>query len=137
MLLEIVKPVMRRIPKSTIRNDTYDNKSHFVETRGNGRSTMPVPSLTAMIWLHVKMRDNDIHVAVAGYVGRICSHPGFKLAIAADCNPGDVTHFAKRPITVVVEQRVGHMVIGDEDVLPSVVVIIEGDNAESVAGVLR
>ena len=83
------------------------------------------------------MSDNNIHAAVTGDVGRVCTHTGFKLAIAADCDASQIAYFAKCPVTIVVEQRVRHVIIGNKDVLPAIIVVIEGDDAESVAGVLR
>src|SRR5439155_15582882 len=45
-----------------------------------------------------------------------------------------VTDLAKRPVTIVVKKKVGHRVVGDENVLPAVIVVVEGHHAQPVAG---
>ena len=79
------------------------------------------------------MSDDKIHAAIAGSFGCVGAHARFKLAIAADGDASLVSHFRERAIAIVVEEKIRHVVVGDENVLPAVVVVIKGDYAQAVA----
>src|SRR5579862_1611646 len=78
------------------------------------------------------MCDDQVQPAVSGGIRGICAHAGLELAVRTDRDTSQISHFAKRTITVVVKQEVRHVVIGDEDVLPTVVVVVEGYDAQAV-----
>src|SRR5208337_1886020 len=79
------------------------------------------------------MRHDQIHATTAGRVGSVGSHAGLELPVRAHRDAGKISHLAKSSVAVVVKQIVGHVVVGDEDVLPAVVVVVERHNAQAVA----
>ena len=80
------------------------------------------------------MSDDQIHASAACHVGGVRSHASFKLAISADSNTGQIPDFSKRAIAIVVKQKIRHVIVGDENVLPAIVVIIESHHAKTVPG---
>src|ERR1019366_8908138 len=77
------------------------------------------------------MPDDQVHASLAGGVGRVRSHAGFGNAIFAYGYAGFVGHLGEGAVAVVVEQRVRQRIVGDEDVLPAVVVVVERDDGET------
>ena len=80
------------------------------------------------------MSDDQIHGARASCVRRIGAHACFELSVAADGDPGQISNLAKRSIAIVLKQKIRHVIVGDEDVLPTVVIVVECDHAESIPG---
>ena len=56
------------------------------------------------------------------------------MSIPADSYPGQIGGFGEGAIPIVLEKKIRHVVVGDEDVLPAVIVVIEGDDTQAVAG---
>ncbi len=52
---------------------------------------------------------------------------------ALTATPADVSHFAKGAIAIVVKQKIRHVIVRDENVLPAVVVVIEGHHSQAVS----
>src|SRR5579884_1035208 len=84
--------------------------------------------------LKIEMRHHNIQPAVAGGICRVGSHARFRGAVGADSDPGEITDLLKRSVMLVMEKEVGHGVIGDEDVLPAVLVVIKRHHTQTVAG---
>ena len=57
---------------------------------------------------------------------------GIEDAVAADRNACRVADFGKSSIVIVAEKKIGLMVVGDKNVLPAVVVVVEGDHAQPI-----
>src|SRR5436309_2141679 len=83
--------------------------------------------------LQVEMRDKQILPIGAGDVRGIHSHSGLRLTVAADRDSQSVSNFAKRAVALVAKEVVWHAVVGDKDVLPAIVVVVEGNHTQSVA----
>ncbi len=81
-----------------------------------------------------QMTHEEIHPAASGGIGRIHTHARFCQAVAADGGPGKVADFPKGPVSLVLKKVVRHSVVGNEDVLPSVEIVVEGDDAQAVRG---
>src|SRR5439155_1329299 len=67
-----------------------------------------------------------------GGVGGVRSHTRFELPIDADRHTRRVSYLSKRAIAIVMEQIIRHVVVGDKNVLPPVVVIVKGDHTQPV-----
>src|SRR5262249_31980245 len=85
--------------------------------------------------LKIEVRDNNIRPAVAINVGGVSSHARFGLAVFADGDAGLESHFAEATVVIVAEKEIRVSVVGDEDVLPAVVVEVECNYAQTAAGV--
>src|SRR5260370_35973871 len=78
------------------------------------------------------MAYDEVQSPLSRGVGGVRSHAGFELSIGADGDSGQISRFAKSPIAIVVKEEVGHVVVGDENVLPAVVVVVERHHSETV-----
>ncbi len=76
---------------------------------------------------------DQVHAAAAGGVRGVRPHAGLEQTVCADRDAGSVSYFAESAVAVVVKQKIRHMVIGNEDVLPAVIVIIKSDHAQAIA----
>src|SRR5580692_422336 len=79
------------------------------------------------------MRHYQVEAPATGCIGGIRAHAGFELAVDAHGYSRRISDLAKSAVAIVAEQEVRHGVVGDENVLPAVVIVIEGDYAEAVA----
>src|SRR5579859_6300997 len=82
--------------------------------------------------LEIEVSDNKVLPSRARGIRGVRPHARLGAALAAHGNSGKVAHLAKRPVTIIVEKKVGHGVVGNKNVLPTVVVIIECDHPEPV-----
>jgi hypothetical protein len=85
---------------------------------------------------HIQMPDNEIESPVSGGIGGVGAHSSLELAIRADGHACNVSHLTKRAVAIIVKQEIGHVVVSDEDVLPTVVVVIKSYDAQTVAALL-
>jgi hypothetical protein len=79
------------------------------------------------------IRDHQIQLPVGIIIAECSSHPRPCGAVAGD---GDARHerrLGEPSFAVVVEQEVGHSVVGDEDVRPLIVIVIADRDAKPVA----
>src|SRR5579859_2622940 len=53
--------------------------------------------------LHIQMSDNEIESPVSGSIGGIGAHSSFELAIRADGHAGNISHFTKGSVAIVVK----------------------------------
>src|SRR5580692_4011881 len=79
------------------------------------------------------MRHYQVEAPATGCIGGIRAHAGFELAVDAHGYSRRISDLAKSAVAIVAEQEVRHGVVGDENVLPAVVIVVEGDYAEAVA----
>ena len=82
--------------------------------------------------LHIEMGDDQVHAAAARCVRSISSHSCLELTVTADRHSCEIGNFSESSVAIVVKQRIGHVIVGDKNVLPAVVVVVEGDNAQSI-----
>src|SRR5579872_4657383 len=79
------------------------------------------------------MGDNEPESSIVSNVAGIDSHPRLKLAIQTNGHASFISDFAKRAVTIVAKQEIRHVIVGDENILPPVIVVVEGDYAKPVA----
>src|SRR5499426_1666756 len=84
--------------------------------------------------LKIEVRDENVQPAVSVNIGGVSSHSRLGLAVFADGDAALKRYFAEAPVVIVTEEKVRVGVIGDEDVLPAVVVEVKCDNAQTAAG---
>ena len=80
--------------------------------------------------------DDEIEPAVAVVIRELGSHARSRFAIPSHGHSGEETHFAEAPATLVVEQKIGHTVVGDKHVGTAVIVVIAHGHSQAVADVL-
>src|SRR5262245_44759894 len=85
--------------------------------------------------LEIEVRDENVQPAVSVNIGGVNSHSRLGLAVFADGDAGLEGYFTEAPVVIVTEEEVRVGVIGDEEVLPAVVVEVKGDDAKTAAGV--
>src|SRR5262249_22848880 len=73
----------------------------------------------------IEVRDKNVQPAITINVGGVSSHTRFGLAVFADGDAGLEGHFAEAAVVIVAEKEIRVRVVGDEDVLPAVVVEVE------------
>ena len=78
------------------------------------------------------MADNQVQPAVSTHVGGIGSHTRLELAIAPYGDARGVADLCKCTVPAVVKQRIGHGIVGYENVLPPVVMVVERHHAQAV-----
>src|SRR5262245_42430239 len=84
--------------------------------------------------LKIEVRDKNVRPAVAINVSGVGSHTRFGLAVFADGDAGLEGHLAEATVVIVAEEEIRVRVVGDEDVLPAVVVEVECNYAQTAAG---
>src|SRR5579859_2804503 len=82
--------------------------------------------------LEIEVSDNKVLPSRARGIRRVRPHARLGAALAAHGNSGKVAYLAKCPVSIIVEKKVGHGIVGNKNVLPTVVVIIECDHPEPV-----
>src|SRR5262249_25413664 len=83
--------------------------------------------------LQIEVGDKNVQPAVTINVSSVNSHARLRLAVFADGDAGLSSDFRKGSVVVVAEQEVGVGVVGDKDVLPPIVVEVEGYDAKAAA----
>src|SRR5581483_4923211 len=78
------------------------------------------------------MSDGDIQPRTPGSIGGVGAHSRFGKTVVAHGDSGEVCKLGERTVEVVVEEGIGHRVVGNENVLPTIVVIVERDYAQAV-----
>src|SRR5579859_1103170 len=82
--------------------------------------------------LEIEVSDNKVLPSRTRGIRRVRPHARLGAAVAAHGDSGKVANLAKRPVTIIVEKKVGHGVVGNKNVLPTIVVIIECHHPEPV-----
>src|SRR5579863_3768415 len=75
--------------------------------------------------------DGDIRPAIVIVIAKVRAHAGDRLAIAAQRNSGKKCGLFKSAIAPVVEQEIGHVVVGDENIGVAIMVVIRESNAHT------
>src|SRR5438093_522896 len=82
--------------------------------------------------LVVEMGHENVHPSSSPGVGRVGSHSRFAPSGFANSHARSESNLPKGPVALVLKQKVGHGIIRDENVLPPVLVEIQGDNPKAV-----
>src|SRR5690348_4874680 len=83
--------------------------------------------------LRIQVSYHKIESAASPDVPRVRAHACFGQAIHADRHTTLIPDFAKRPVAIIVKQEIGHRVVRNKNILPSIVVIVESHHTEAVA----
>ena len=87
-----------------------------------------------VVRLQLEVRDHQIEAAVAIVVAEVGAHAGPGFAVAGDRDAGQQADFAKDATALVVIQEVRHQIVGDEQVRPSVVVVVAEHDPQTFPG---
>src|SRR5690348_14708906 len=83
--------------------------------------------------LGIQVSYHKIESAASPDVPRVRAHACFGQAIHADRHTTLIPDFTKRPVAIIVKQEIGHRIICNKNILPSIVVIVESHHTEAVA----
>ena len=78
-------------------------------------------------------REHEIYSAVAIVIGGVDAHPGLGASLAVEGHAGVQANALKAPVPKVVIQEVRVRIIRDEQVHPSVIIVIGRHHAEAVS----
>src|SRR5215510_4255172 len=132
---DVASPVVVVIDEERAETAVPESRvAEFGRERGVFKRPAAQISIEAGV-LEIEVRDKNVRPAVAINVGGVGSHARFGLAVFADGDAGLEGYFAEATVVIVAEEEIRVGVIGDEDVLPAVVVEVECNYAQAAAGV--
>ncbi len=94
-------------------------------------SPRSMPAIHA-VHLEIEVRDHDVEPAVGIVVAGVDTHSGTGFTVCRERDTGCETDLGELPLAVVVKQEVRHRIVGDEDVRPTVVVVVGDDDPQPV-----
>src|SRR3989440_2356885 len=84
------------------------------------------------VGLLLKMRDEETEAAAVVVIAPVYSHVAELHSFAAESYAGNHPHVRKGAVVVVVVEIVGNGIVGDQEVRPAIVVVIDPHDAEAV-----
>src|SRR5882672_1009611 len=131
---DVARPVVVVIDEERTESAVPESGvAEFGRKRGGFQKTVAQSSIETGVF-QIEVSDKNVRPAVSINIGGVGSHPRFGLAVFADGDAGLEGHFAEAPVTIVTEEEVRVGVVGDEDILPAVVVEVKSNNAQTAAG---
>ena len=119
-----------------VRPPAGHQEAHFAQTGrvGVDRKEPLAPEVAIeLVRLVAQVGHEQVLPAVAIQIARVGPHAGLRLTVLAAADPGLESDVGEPAVAVVPVQRVDRRVVGDVEILVAVRVVVEPDDAQSLA----